>query len=80
MEQNSYKLSYRPMSSVANEAIHYIQSRKEHNISSLKTRWSKLNKVCMGGIESNIVTTITGISGSGSSVFINCNQTYIFIR
>lgn len=71
MEQNSYKLSYRPMSTVVNEAVHYIRSRKDHKISSLKTRWDKLNRVCMGGIESNIVTTITGISGSGKSSFVN---------
>lgn len=71
MEQLSYKLPYRPMSSVVNEALHYIKARKEHDICSLKTRWNKLNKVCMGGIESNIVMTIAGISGSGKSSFVN---------
>lgn len=71
MEQNYSKLSYRHVSTVTNEAVAYIKARKEHNISSLKTRWKKLNKVCMGGIESNIVMTITGISGSGKSSFIN---------
>lgn len=71
MEQNSFKLSYRPMSTVTKEAVAYIKARKEHKIASLKTRWTKLNKVCMGGIESNIVMTITGISGSGKSSFIN---------
>lgn len=75
MEQNSYKLPIRPMSVVAQEAIDYIKARKEHNIESLKTRWNKLNKVCMGGIESNIVMTITGISGSGKSSFMNELQT-----
>ena len=50
MEQNSYKLSWRPMSVVTQEAVDYIRSRKEHKISSLKTRWNKLNRVCMGGI------------------------------
>jgi len=74
MEQLSYKLLYRPMSSVVSEAIHYIKARKEHNICSLKTRWSKLNKVCMGGIESNIVMTVAGISGSGNEIFVNCNH------
>lgn len=63
------------MSVVAQEAINYIKARKEHNIESLKTRWKKLNKVCMGGIESNIVMTITGISGSGKSSFMNELQT-----
>lgn len=71
MEQNLSKLPIRPMSVVAQEAVNYIKARREHNIESLKTRWKKLNKVCMGGIESNIVMTITGISGSGKSSFMN---------
>lgn len=77
MEPNSSKLSIRPMSVVAQEAINYIRSRKEHNIESLKTRWNKLNRMCMGGVESNIVMTITGISGSGKSSFVNLLQTDI---
>ena len=75
MEQNSFNLPIRPMSVVAQEAVDYIKARKEHSIESLKTRWNKLNNVCMGGIESNIVMTVTGISGSGKSSFINEIQT-----
>lgn len=63
------------MSIVAQEAVDYIKARKEHSIESLKTRWNKLNNVCMGGIESNIVMTVTGISGSGKSSFVNELQT-----
>lgn len=80
MEPNSYKLSYRPMSSVTKEAVAYIKARKEHKVSSCRTRWNKFNRVCMGGIESNIVMSITGISGSGDSIFINCNQTDFMLR
>lgn len=69
MEQISSKI--RPMSVVAQEAINYIKGRREHNIVSLKTRWSKFNKQCMGGIEPNTVVTIAGISGSGKSSFVN---------
>ena len=69
MEQNLSKV--RPMSVVAQEAINYIKGRREHNIVSLKTRWSKFNKQCMGGIEPNTVYTIAGISGSGKSSFVN---------
>lgn len=75
MEQNSFKLPIRPMSVVAQEAINYIRARKEHSIESLKTRWNKFNSVCMGGIESNVVYTVTGISGSGKSSFVNLLQT-----
>ena len=73
MEQNLCNV--RPMSVVAQEAINYIAGRREHNIVSLKTRWNKLNKQCMGGIEPNTVYTIAGISGSGNKIFVICNQT-----
>ena len=61
----------RPMSTVAQEAINYISGRRDHSITSLKTRWAKFNKQCMGGIEPNTVYTIAGISGSGKSSFAN---------
>ena len=75
MEQNLSNV--RPMSVVAQEAINYIKGRREHNIVSLKTRWVKFNKQCMGGIEPNTVITIAGISGSGKSSFANLLQTDI---
>lgn len=71
MEKNSFNLQIRPLSVVANEAISYIEGRKKHEISSLRTRWSKFNKCCMGGIEPNTVYTISGISASGKSAFAN---------
>lgn len=71
MEKNSFNLQIRPLSIVANEAISYIEGRKKHEISSLRTRWSKFNKCCMGGIEPNTVYTISGISASGKSAFAN---------
>ena len=73
MEQNLSKV--RPMSIVAQEAVNYIAGRREHSIVSLKTRWEKFNKQCMGGIEPNIVMTIAGISGSGKSSMANLIQT-----
>lgn len=70
MEQNLSNL-IRPMSVVAQEAINYISGRRDHSITSLKTRWAKFNKQCMGGIEPNTVYTIAGISGAGKSTFAN---------
>lgn len=70
MEQRLSNL-IRPMSVVANEAVRYIAGRRNNEIVSLKTRWSKFNKRCMGGIEPNTVLTIAGISGSGKSSFAN---------
>ena len=75
MEQSYFNLPIRPISVVANEALNYIKSRKEHNIISLATRWKKLNRCCMGGIEPNTVYTIAGISGSGKSSVANLIQT-----
>ena len=65
------------MSVVAQEAINYIKGRREHNIISLKTRWEKFNKQCMGGIEPNTVYTIAGISGTGKSSWVNSLTTDI---
>ena len=67
----------RPMSVVAQEAINYIAGRRDNTIVSLKTRWNKFNKQCMGGIEPNTVMTIAGISGSGKSSIANSIQTDI---
>lgn len=77
MEQ-SFSNLIRPMSVVAQEAINYIEGRKNRNIVSLKTRWEKFNKQCMGGIEPNVVITIAGISGSGKSSWANLLQTDLF--
>ena len=41
----------------------------------LKTRWSKFNKVCCGGLEPNMILTIAGGSGSGKSAFANTLET-----
>lgn len=75
MVQNSSNLKIRSISTVAQEAIDYISARRDHKIISLNTRWKKLNRMCMGGIEPNTVYTVTGISGSGKSSFCNLIQT-----
>lgn len=75
MEQNSFDLKIRPISVIAQEAIEYIEGRKDNDIVSLRTRWSKFNKQCMGGIEPNTVYTFTGVSGTGKSSLANLIQT-----
>ena len=69
MEQSLFKV--RSMAEVTQEAVNYISARKDHTITSLKTRWGKLNKQCMGGIEPNSIYTFAGISGSGKSSLCN---------
>ena len=73
MEQNLSNC-VRSIETVAQEAINYIAGRRDHSVSSLKTRWKKFNKQCMGGIEPNTVLTIAGISGSGKSSMVNLIQ------
>lgn len=76
MEQNSSKvLNFKHISSAANEAVSYIESRKNHTVESLKTGSPKFDSVCMGGIEPNCIYTITGISGSGKSSWANKLET-----
>lgn len=76
MEQMSSKtLSFRHISTATNEAVEYIRKRKNHEIQSLRTRWNKFNKSCIGGIEPNTIYTIVGISGSGKSSFVNTLET-----
>lgn len=78
MEQISSKtLPFRHISTATNEAVEYIRKRKNHEIISLRTRWNKFNKSCMGGIEPNTIYTIVGISGSGKSSFVNTLETDI---
>ena len=59
------------MSQVTKEAVEYIAGRRDKSIVSLKTRWNKFNRQCMGGIEPNTVLTMAGISGSGKSSWAN---------
>lgn len=74
-QMSSKTLSFRHISTATNEAVEYIRKRKNHEIQSLRTRWNKFNKSCMGGIEPNTIYTIVGISGSGKSSFVNTLET-----
>lgn len=69
--QFSNILKIQPISIATTEAVNYIRDRKLHKIQSLKTRWDKFNRQCMGGIEPNTIYTIVGISGAGKSAFVN---------
>ena len=71
MEQQSSNteiktLPFRTISEVTDESIKYIDDRRKHIITPLKTRWGKFNKVCCGGIEPNMIFTVAGGSGSGN--------------
>lgn len=70
-------LPFSHISEATDEAIEYIDERRKHIIESFKTRWFNFNSMCMGGIESNVVYTIAGISGSGKSSMANMIETDI---
>lgn len=57
---NSKVLSYRHISEATTEILDYIKNRKIGIVHSLKTRWEKFNRLCMGGIEPNTIYTIAG--------------------
>ena len=56
---------------VAEKALNLIENRRSGRWRSLRTRWKKVNKQTMGGIEPNTIVTIGGISGSGKTAFAN---------
>lgn len=68
-------LKFKHISHATDEIVNYIEDRKDKKIKSLRTRWHKFNKLCMGGIEPNAIYTVTGISGSGKSSFVNTLET-----
>lgn len=78
MDKTSSKLKYTHISSAANEIVDYIGARLKGASASLKTKWAKFNKLCMGGIEPNTIYTIAGVSGSGKSSFVNSLETDLF--
>lgn len=63
------QLSFKRIDEVTKETLQYIDDRRKHRIVSLKTRWSKLNRVCF--FEPNMIYTVAGISGAGKSAFVN---------
>jgi len=79
MEQTSNNiLQYRHIKEPTIEILKYIDSRRNGTNKSLKTRWKKFNKQCMGGIEPNTIYTFAGISGSGKSAVANSLETDLF--
>ena len=74
-QSNSRVLGYRHISSATSEIVNYIHERRFSISKSLSTRWSKFNRLAMGGVEPNAIYTVAGISGSGKSSFVNTLET-----
>jgi len=71
-------LTFKHISTAGDEILQYIDNRRKGITKSLKTRWSKFNNTCNGGIEPNSIYVIGGISGSGKSAFANSLETDLF--
>jgi len=79
MEQALNKtMYYRRIEKPASEILQYIDNRRKGIAKSLKTRWNKFNRQCMGGIEANTIYTVAGCSGGGKSAFVNSLETDLF--
>ena len=80
MVENSSRdiLNTKHISESTKEIVTYIDSRRKGLEKSLKTRWDKLNKFCMGGLDWNTIVTIGGMSGSGKSSIANELETSFF--
>ena len=76
--QLNKKLDYVHIEGPTKDILEYIDSRRKGTVRSLKTRWHKFNRQCMGGIEPNTIYTVCGISGSGKSSFSNSLETDLF--
>ena len=79
MEKKSFNsLTFKHISRAADDIIKYADDRRNGANTSLKTKWSKFNDACMGGIEPNVVYSIGGISGSAKSSFVNSLESDLF--
>lgn len=72
IEQSSNSLEYKHINSAINEALKYIEGRRDGSIKSLKIGSEKLNNSLLNGIEWYRIFTIAAMSGSGKSTY--CEQ------
>ena len=59
----------------------YVRQRKEGEITSMKTKFTKLNNCLMGGIELDTITCISAMSGAGKSTLSKCfRDSFVALR
>jgi replicative DNA helicase len=62
-------MMFKPIKTAADEALQFIIDRQTGTEKPLKTRWPKLNKTLLGGLNWHEVTMVGGMSGSGKTLF-----------
>ena len=75
MSEEHKPLPWRHISKASNAALRYIDGRRKGEIKSLITPWKKFNRISMGGIEWQTITTIAGMSGSGKTAILGQLET-----
>jgi replicative DNA helicase len=60
---------FKPIKIAADEALKFIIDRQSGQERPLKTRWPKLNRTLLGGLNWHEVTMVGGMSGSGKTLF-----------
>lgn len=64
-------MEFKTSSEARLEALAYIEGRRDGDIKSLLTPWTKFNKIHLDGIEIPKIITIAGMSSSGKSAISN---------
>jgi replicative DNA helicase len=59
------------LSEVHKNALLYVDNRRTGRIKSLKTPWSKVDEVGVGGFDWNTIITVAGRPGSGKTTIVN---------
>ena len=67
----SSELHIRPMADVVRSTQATIHNYMDGNMPVMKTRWEKVNKMLLGGMQFEMVYIIAGASGHGKSMFLN---------
>lgn len=67
MSESKIILQKKSIETVVDENAKYIDDRRHGRITSLKTKYSRLNRFIMGGLETNTIIGISAMSGAGKS-------------
>lgn len=68
MSKSLKELGFIHISEAYSQAIEYAEKRRDGDIKSLRTPWTKFNEISMDGLEWNSLTVIAGRPGSGKTL------------
>ena len=63
---------------VVKRNLKYVDDRRKGLIKSLETKFPRLNKKLMGGIELDTITCVAALSGAGKSTISKCLRDSIY--